>query len=102
LNPTDILYKEGIMKITYGKSEPWNSGWRGWSDSIEVYVDSRQAGDLKASGNQKKWLVYQFVPTEPALSDVKIYPGIGIREAKKALTEAIMASAGCLRSVELD
>lgn len=82
------------MKLSFGPSEPWNNGWRGWSDSVEVFVDGRHVGDLKAAYGNRKELEYCFVPASPRFFDLDIgRPGFGIRAAKTALRDALASRA---------
>ncbi len=47
------------MKITYSKSEPYKSGWKGWADWVDVFVDGKKIGmeytftdELKVDGDR--------------------------------------------------
>jgi hypothetical protein len=82
---------EGIsMKITYSKSEPWKSGWRGWSDFVDVLVDGEKIGQLVAQGDdQKRYLNYNFQSEHPAAAKYPRIGVIGLRAAKQAVSKAL-------------
>ena len=49
------------MKLTYSKSEPYKSGWKGWADWIDVFLDGKQIGMLFTEGqDHRKFLEYEF------------------------------------------
>ncbi len=79
------------MKLTYGKSEPWKSGWKGWADSVEVYLDGRHIGYLVAEDCQhKRYMAYDFtnkVGIEKPRSDISVnlHSPYGLRAAKGKL-----------------
>jgi len=88
------------MKITFGKSEPFNQGWKGWSDYLDVFVDGQKVGELRAKNRpQKRWMEYSFsVPTCDLGRDIeKHYPykiDFGLRAAKAAVRAAIAKARG--------
>jgi hypothetical protein len=79
-----------MKKITYSKSEPFKSGWRGWSDYVDVHVDGEKIGQLVAfSCDHRKYLNYEFHSEHPAAA---LYPRIGmigLRAAKEKVRSAL-------------
>lgn len=95
------------FRVSYGESAPCLIGWhrwsegietRGWSDTVAVYLDGVQVGQLVAVNCcQKRWMTYRFTPTWARLNGVCILPSLGLRLAKVALESEIAAR---LRTVE--
>ena len=83
------------MKITFGPSEPYNSGWRGWSNSVDVFVDSAKIGELYAEHcDQKRYMDYTFRGDPKIEEAYGTISEIGLRAAKKALRAAIARAEG--------
>lgn len=48
-------------RVTFGKSEPWHAGWRGWSDVVDVFFDGAKIGELHTSHEtNRKRMEYGF------------------------------------------
>ena len=85
------------MKITYSKSEPYKSGWKGWADWIDVFVDGSKIGQLQAEGcDHRKYMNYSFYDAIGPFADsprsgVKVHVDeIGLRAAKTKLEAALV------------
>ncbi len=49
------------IKLTYSQSEPYKSGWKGWADWIDVFLDGVQIGILYAEGqDHRRHMEYTF------------------------------------------
>ena len=58
------------MKITYSKSDPYKSGWKGWADWVDVFLDGKQIGMLASEGqDHRKFMEYEFTDRLGNLND---------------------------------
>jgi hypothetical protein len=74
--------------IRFGKSSPWHSGWKGWTNSVDVFFGKKQMGRLVATGSRRDLLDYHFVSNHPAEKNYPRIGVIGINSAKKAVRKA--------------
>lgn len=80
-------------RLSFGKSQPWNSGWRGWSDQVDVFVDGKEIGKLDAHDcQQKRYLEYTFSSDEPWAAKYERVGIIGLRAAKEKVRELFTAA----------
>lgn len=85
------------MKIIYSKSEPYKSGWKGWADFIDVFVDGKAIGQLVAEGcDHRRYMEYEFsdklgqMQNDPR-SGIKVHVNeLGLRAAKTKLEAALI------------
>lgn len=75
-------------RVTFGKSEPWSSGWKGWSNCVDIFLNGKKIGMLDADYvSNKRWLTYYVVSDHPALQFKSI--GLPMKEAKQMVRERI-------------
>ena len=84
------------MKLTYSKSEPYKSGWKGWADWVDVFRDGKKIGQLQAEGcDHRKHMNYTFSDALGAFQDsprsgIKVHVDeFGLRTAKQRLQQEL-------------